>query len=231
MARQTSKGICQFCQGEFSKATMTKHLTSCPNRAASAAAETGSRKPGRKTKTFHLVVQGRDLPKYWMHLQATGSTTLVDLDQFLRDTWLECCGHLSSFEIAGQSYASDAEMESGWGTGDKSMRIRLDKVLSPGLTFLHEYDFGTTTELSLKVVSEEEREAKGKAIQLLARNTPPEIPCQVCGKPATEICSECVFDDEGCHRAATLALEPLRVGDRRSQPDREIVGEVLAADR
>ncbi len=30
--------------------------------------------------------------------------TLADLDDFLRGIWLECCGHLSSFDIEGVTY-------------------------------------------------------------------------------------------------------------------------------
>ena len=66
-----------------------------------------------------------------------------------------------------------------------------------GQTCSYEYDYGTTTELKLKVISEREVEAKGKAIQVLARNTPPLILCNVCGKPATEVCAQCIYDDEG----------------------------------
>ena len=38
------------------------------------------------------MVEGRDLPMYWMHLEVTASMTLATLDRFLRDTWLECWG-------------------------------------------------------------------------------------------------------------------------------------------
>ncbi len=83
MARQTSKGICTFCRGEFSKSAMTRHLETCEPRA------------------------------------------------------------------------------------------------------------------SIKVISDREVEAKGKAIQVLARNTPPVILCEECGKPATNVCSQCIFDGKG----------------------------------
>jgi hypothetical protein len=197
MTKQLSQGTCYLCQGEFSKGAMTKHLEACQRRAIAAQAEAASQKPGRKTKKFHLLVEGRYLPMYWMHLEVSTGATLADLDQFLRDIWLECCGHLSAFEIGKERYSSDAGGYSDWGTDEKRIRVRLDKVLSPGLKFFHEYDYGTTTELSLKVVAEEEREAKGKAIQVLARNAPPLIPCGVCGKPATEVCSQCVYDEGG----------------------------------
>jgi hypothetical protein len=134
---------------------------------------------------------------YWMHLEVTASSTLATLDQFLRKTWLECCGHLSAFEIEGMHYAIDAGMYDDWDVGEKSMRVRLDKVLIPGLTCTYEYDFGTTTELKLKVISERQGASKGNAIQVLARNVPPTILCEECGKPATEVCSQCIFDGRG----------------------------------
>lgn len=196
MARQTSKGICTFCHGEFSKSTMARHLETCEQRA-STEAKAGSRRKAQKIRAFHLVVEGRDLPMYWMHLDVTASTTLATLDRFLRETWLECCGHLSAFEIGGVRYAVDAGMDDGWGMDEKSMRVRLDKVFSPGQSCSYEYDYGTTTELKLKVIAEREVEAKGKAIEVLARNSPPVIVCEECGKPATNVCSQCIFDGKG----------------------------------
>ena len=196
MARQTSKGICAFCHGEFSKSAMTRHLETCEQRTITEA-KTESRRKAQKIRTFHLVVEGRDLPMYWMHLDVTASTTLATLDRFLRDTWLECCGHLSAFEIGGVRYAVDAGMDDGWGMDEKSMRVRLDRVFSPGQSCSYEYDYGTTTELKLKVIAEREAEARGKAIGVLARNTPPVILCEECGKPATNVCSQCIFDGKG----------------------------------
>jgi hypothetical protein len=210
MSRISSKGKCNFCQAEYSKAGMTKHLETCKARATSTeSGSTSSSSPkSRKTKTkiFHILVEGYGQPEYWMHLDVPGNAALADLDSFLRRSWLECCGHLSAFNIGGASYSSDAEMiASPFGdSGDKSMNVRSDKVLSPGIRFSHEYDFGTTTELSLKVVSEREGEVKGKSIQVLARNEPPKILCQSCGALATEVCSQCIYDGEGwlCDKCA-----------------------------
>ena len=196
MTRRTSKGTCTFCHGEFSKSAMTRHLEICEQRAITEA-KAGSRQKAQQTRKLHLVVEGRDLAMYWMHLAVTSSTALTTLDQFLRNTWLECCGHLSAFVIDGVRYAIDAGMYDDWDMGEKSMRVRLDKVLSPGQTCSYEYDYGTTTELKLKVISERQVAAKGNAIQVLARNTPPAILCEVCGKPATEVCSQCIFDNKG----------------------------------
>lgn len=128
-----------------------------------------------------------------MHLEAPADGTLEYLDRFLRDTWLECYGHLSAFTIEGRTYASDAseEME------DESIDVELGEVLSVGTKFYHEYDFGTTTELALRVASEREGEFRGKFIQLLARNDPPSITRESCGRIATQVCSGCIWSGEG----------------------------------
>ncbi len=192
MPRQMSKGRCNFCNATFSKAAMTKHLKSCKQRKAVSEASSNKWK-SRKTKILHLVVEGRYSPGYWMHLEVPSHATLGDLDGFLRDTWLECCGHLSAFKIEGQTYASEpAEM-----IDDESMDFALGDVLSPGMKFYHEYDFGTTTDLTLRVLSEREGKIKGKSIQLLARNGPPSITCDSCGKIATQVCCQCNWSGEG----------------------------------
>ncbi|MBI2931663.1 MAG: hypothetical protein HYY16_08430 [Planctomycetes bacterium] len=53
--------------------------------------------------------------------------------------------------------------------------------------------FGSTTELSLKVVRE--LSAMGKpSVRLLAQNDPPDFPCMSCGKPSAFLCGECQQD-------------------------------------
>ncbi len=195
MTRQISKGTCTFCHGEFSKASMTRHLESCEQRVA-IQAEARSHQQAQKTRAFHLVVEGYRLPMYWMHLEVSAGTTLATLDHFLRDTWLECCGHLSAFTIGGVRYSVDAAIYE-WDMGSKNMQVPLDQVLHPGQTRSYEYDFGSTTELTLKVISEREVPAKKKAIEILARNNLPLVSCDVCGKPATTTCTQCIYEDKG----------------------------------
>ncbi len=196
MTRQTSKGTCTFCHRELSKASMTRHLQSCEQRIA-IQGERGSRQKAKKIKAFHLIVEGYRLPMYWMHLEVAAGTTLATLDRFLRATWLECCGHLSAFEIEDVRYSVDAGMHE-WDTGGKSMQVCLEQVLNPGQTCSYEYDFGSTTELLVKVIAECEVEMKGRAIQILARNNPPIVACDVCGEPATSLCPQCIYEDNGC---------------------------------
>src|SRR5438128_1337630 len=81
MPRISSKGKCNFCQAEFSKSGMTKHLETCKARAVSLATDATSPLKSRKTKTklLHILVEGYRLPEYWMHPEIPGNATLVDL--------------------------------------------------------------------------------------------------------------------------------------------------------
>jgi hypothetical protein len=134
MANTSSKGVCNFCKGEFGKGAMTRHLANCKQREAAPVAGNGRQKV-QPARLFHLLVEGRRLKEYWLHLELPATATLEDLDRFLRDIWLECCGHLSAFEIAGQSYASSVEF--GFDDfDDRPMKgVKLEKVLAPGMTF------------------------------------------------------------------------------------------------
>ena len=72
---------------------------------------------------------------------------------------------------------------------DRSMGVSLEKALKVGQKFRYEYDFGSTTELSLRVAGEREGVLLDEEddIHILARNMPPEIKCSRCGKPATKV--------------------------------------------
>ena len=71
--------------------------------------------------------------------------------------------------------------------GERDMSIQLEKVLKVGKKFSHEYDFGSTTYLVLRVASEREGIVSDDDDPILARNVPPVIPCLVCGEPANRI--------------------------------------------
>ena len=308
MAKVISKGICNFCKGEFDKSKMSQHLKYCKQRTlavSSEEAKAAKSKNAQKTKLFHIVVEGRYNPQYWMHLELPAIDTFDDVDQFLRDIWLECCGHLSAFRVGTISYMSEPE-ELMWGAPDvvedeeddeedyedeedlfdpeieeelenmspteaagrllevltqefqanplelpaeefdaklrellvkrmqqetgaslssaqqaqidsilpvirsglqlasnpflgsmldnmereSDMDVKLGKVLKVGQKFAYEYDFGSTTDLALRVVSEREsfiEDEESDNIEILARNNAPEMTCVVCGKPAKKV--------------------------------------------
>lgn len=160
---------------------MTRHLRSCKERLE------GLKKEDTGEDIFLLRAGAGP---FWVYFEVSAKATLENVDSFLRDIWLECCGHLSLFTIGDVRYASSPQNE----FDDKSMRVMLKNVLSPGMSFVHEYDFGTTTTLGLKCVSVRNgRHVKGIAV--LARNDLPKFECSICKSPAKKICTEC--DREG----------------------------------
>jgi len=190
MARRTSTGTCNFCHGTFSKGTMTRHLSACKQRQAALQAQ-AARGKERQVKIFHLVADGYG--PYWLHLEVRADATLAALDTFLRGIWLECCGHMSQFSIDGEDYVSSGARE----LGARGMNVTLEKVFYVGMTCDYEYDFGTTTELKLRVVAERVGERQREAVQVLARNDAPVFPCDACGKEATQVCTQCIYDGQG----------------------------------
>jgi hypothetical protein len=183
--RKIPMGKCSCCGDEFSKTAIAKHIQSCEDYAKSSGTN--------KAKVFHLAVEGYHLPEYWIYLEARTDAKLKYLDDFLRNIWLECCGHMSEFEIGKTRYGADFSGE----LGQKSLNIQLAKILCVGMEFSHKYDFGSTTELILQVVSEQQGNASGKPIKLLARNNPLEIKCESCGQTATQLCTECMWSNKG----------------------------------
>lgn len=94
-------------------------------------------------RLFHIAVEGIYRPEYWLHIEIPAGAKLKELDQFLRDIWLECCGHLSAFEIDGVEYHSDTE--GFYFEQVEGMDCPLKDVPSASMEFSHRYDFGTTT--------------------------------------------------------------------------------------
>ncbi len=122
---------------------------------------------------------------FWMVIAVRKNLLLEDLDRFLRDVWVECCEHLSMFEIEGVIYA-DYDIDSR----DRSMDIRLSEVLRPDLTFRYEYDFGTTTDIDLYVFGEVKAPLRRDGISIIGQNDLPESQfiCEICGeRPAKYI--------------------------------------------
>jgi hypothetical protein len=187
MTQQLSIGTCTFCHKVYSKSGMRRHLETCPQRSLHHE-QTGNTQQEQPGKRVFLLIEEQFPPAYyWMYLAITTETTLATLDQFLRDIWLECCGHLSAFEIAGSHYCVDEALIDDWLPRQRDMRVRLDEVLQPGQTYTYEYDFGSTTELRLKVISEYDAVREGKPIQVLARNDLSFRTCNECNGAATFI--------------------------------------------
>lgn len=180
MASPKTRGRCTTCGKDYLSSGMSKHLASCAGAGPA----------------LHIAVNGGQ-GTWWMHLALAPTATLRDLDQLLRSTWLECCGHMSAFEIKGTRFDSYVEPGAGfWGKKPRSMNTKANTVLAPGTTFTYEYDFGSTTELRGRVVGFV-RAGRTK-VALLARNEPIAWPCDTCSAAASRICPHC--GAMGCER-------------------------------
>lgn len=83
-----------------------------------------------------------------------------------------------------------------WGIPSKSMNYKLKDVCSVGQTIGYEYDYGSTTELFIKVQDYRIGTGKEDKIILLSRNNPLEILCSQCGKNKAQwIDTEAYFDE------------------------------------
>jgi hypothetical protein len=171
---------------------MTRHLGQC------LAEHEPSR--GKAARLFRLRIEDAFSPIFWMDVEVKVNATLEDLDDFLRRTWLECCGHLSAFYIEGETY-----MVPSYGMGpvgpftdpnERSMKVKLGEVLSKGSSFQHIYDFGTSTELKLRVADEREGRLGREPLRLLSLNEAPVWECEVCGVAADWVCTFCMYERE-----------------------------------
>lgn len=185
---------------------MVEHLKSCPQRLSQLASKTSdplqnpTGLPWYPARLFHLVIYSSLAPDtYWLQVEAPATNSLLKLDTFLREVWLECCGHLSDFKIGGQVYARYPDRE--FGQAEKAMEgKKLEKVVQVGDEFHYEYDYGTTTELTFVVAGEWQGEVLGKRpeFMVMAHNHRPQIPCDKCGHtPAAYICAECSAQEWG----------------------------------
>jgi len=212
-----SEGKCLFCGKMYAKAGINRHL------ATHLAEKSELGKPG---KSFFVKVETDKRwgsSPYFLSLWIDGETTMKIVDKFLRDIWLECCGHMSAFRdpkrkksghgmfdrMEAYDYLERGEiakyekmMEEI--SGEIPMSCKAKDVLYNGLVLEYEYDFGSSTELNITVIDTYPIKADTKIV-LLSRNEPLEILCSICGKaPATQICTVCMYDDDAmfCDKCA-----------------------------
>lgn len=161
--------------GSSQRTGIAKHLQTCKKRVDLCE------KAEKTEKYFELLLYGAYNKDYWLIIQIKENATLDDLDRFIRDIWVECCGHLSVFEIDGVSYEREPDDDFGWGEPAKSTNHTLKQVLTTGMIFNYEYDFGSTTEIMVKVLDHYSAQKQNEKVVILSRNNPPEFACSICG--------------------------------------------------
>lgn len=162
MAKST-KGNCYLCGAELGKVAMKNHLFNAHGGEI-----------GQECRL--LKIEGAYDKNYWLYVDIPVGKTLNALDKFLRNIWLECCGHMSEFQDMGK--------------GTKIGNLR------EGSQFLHLYDFGSPTKTLITVIGTTWRPPQKEAVRLLARNIPPQFSCSECGAPAKYLDMECQWSYE-----------------------------------
>ncbi len=196
MTRSTqSRGDCIYCGRDMTRGGLARHLQTCAKRQEAQVEANKTRR--REQALYHLQVQDAWGGSFWLHLEMRGEATLQELDNYLRAIWLECCGHLSQFKIGNVRYTQLLDDGMAWGE-ERAMDVKVHTLFTPGLEIPYEYDFGTTTELVIKVVDQRVgRPTTDHPIVLMARNKFEPPTCMECDQPATNICNQCVYDHEG----------------------------------
>lgn len=193
MSKQ-SKGKCRFCGKEYTKTSMLKHISACKERKN----EQDKLASDKECGYFGLAISGKYDKSYWLLTEFREDAKLKDVDGFLRDIWLECCGHLSAFNIYGITYENDPVPSAAWGYPVKGMNFKLKTVIEKGMVFDYEYDFGSTTDLTINVFEYRVGTWKKDLLTILSRNNPIEYICDECGdQKATAVCTECMQEGAG----------------------------------
>ncbi len=177
-----SEGKCVYCNQMFAKAGITKHLTKHLQDLE---------KEQKTTKTaFHVKIQVNEM---FLNLLVSGDAQLVDLDDFLRAIWLECCGHMSSFKQKGKRYEIDYEDEDA--DFGEPMGELIANIFKEDMVLQYDYDFGSTTALEIKILKSYNISIK-EPVKLLSRNEPLAIMCGMCKtQPAVKICSVHMYEE------------------------------------
>ncbi len=215
-----TKGKCKYCGKEYTRPYMLRHLDTCPARKEKLGEE-----KGKKQGWFTIEITARAESAHWLIIEISEEDTLEDLDRFIRDIWVECCWHLSAFTIGYTMYEQPWLEGSSWFYTTRSMDVKLKKVLSVGLECLYEYDFGSTTELMIRVHSRRMGAAGKKDLSILSRNEPVAYTCEVCGtRPAVWVNPEAYYDDLPvfyCDECAREMFEAENEDDEEYEEDDE----------
>ena len=197
MEKLKSEGKCVFCEKTYKQAGIGRHLMS--HLIEKEKEYTGK----KKGDSFLIKVKAAEM---FLMLWIDEKTTYRKLDKFLRDIWVECCGHMSEFidiSVRKQQNSSKKQMTEMLLKGVLSKKTfnfnnspveikkatRISNTYEKGKKIQYDYDFGSTTRLDIVLVDKINIPAS-KPIVLLSRNEPLEIMCHRCGeKSAIEICS------------------------------------------
>ncbi len=79
------------------------------------------------------------------------NATLRGIDELLRETWLECCGHRSLFDSGATRFVSDGFDTSLFDYENPSLDHRAGWTIPPGTESEYQYDIEDATCISIRV--------------------------------------------------------------------------------
>ena len=156
-------GTCFNCNEKINKENILNHLKQCIST--------------ENNECFIIAESENYFDDYWIVLVCTSNITLNCIDFFLRTTWVECCGHMSSF--------------------NEKKNKNLYELHKNKKSILYEYDMGTTTTISLKIKANK-LQLNNKSdliIKLVAQNDKPKLKCDKCDKKLATIV---LYDNKYC---------------------------------
>ncbi len=170
MTSKASPGTCLLCRDPVVEQEALRHMIECLR---------ASDWPTGAEPSLFITIQGQQDKNYWLVVLARRDARLGDLDRLIRDVWMGRRGRMRSFFIDGVLY------EIGGSPRSDATGVPLLDVITPGGRFIYDYGFDPTVSLDLEVVGETPiAPPDDAALCLIARNSPPPIPCDSCGGKA-----------------------------------------------
>ena len=167
---ENTKGNCYICGVNLDSTEMKEHIIEF------------HKGDENDQECLLLKVEGAYDNGYWLYIDVHMEKTLKSLDTFLRNVWLECCGHLSEF------YECDHFPKYSTQGRFPIKNSRKMKTFAAGDRFFHIYDYGSTTEIAITVIGKTWRKPQRSIVRVIARNTPFVYKCDDCGKKAFYLC-------------------------------------------
>jgi len=136
-----------------------------------------------------VISEGVSGKLYWVGMICTTNTKLSHIETFLKDIWLYCCPHRSTFSYNKKATLMDVIKKTG----------KMERIM-------YEYDMGSTTSAVIQVLKHNEacvlNTAKKATITLVCQNRAPLMKCVDCKKKAVSVgenggkCGVCADEED-----------------------------------
>ncbi|MEJ6951888.1 hypothetical protein [Natronospora cellulosivora (SeqCode)] len=203
------KGKCFSCDNIFIMTSMTRHLLTCKGYKENLHHDQLA-----KDIYFMLRIQGKYAKAFFLYLDIKAESTLAELDQFLRDIWMQGSYHKSAFTVNGEEFLFPPKK-----LGDSN--VKLVDLVNGSTRFEYKYDFSFTTSLNLDILHIRKGAYREHLIEIMSRNLAPEMSCEICDKQASWVswdnhypyyyCDDCIEIYESDYGSLPIINSP-RVG-------------------